>query len=265
MHSELFINIANFTIKVVLRDSADRKQYKILTDGITSFFEGFITHEPKETHYTIEIADLVKTQEMQLFQEKKHYVLFYEELSNRRLRTYFSISIFQFQLIVQNVIYKLLSQTNGFFLHSSASQIGDNTYIFLGESGAGKSTIATLLKSLYPPLSDDLSIIRKIKNDYIYFQHPFKESHPIKKKNSKGHKVEKVFFLIQDKKFSYQKFTDTERLCQILLQQLFSPNRHSAKDILEFGAKFADFYTLCFAKDKKGMCAFMKNIRSGSY
>jgi len=60
-------------------------------------------------------------------------------------------------------------QQGGLFLHSSGVARGQNGYLFLGQSEAGKSTVAQLSASLgYQILGDDLNfIIRNKKNHYL--------------------------------------------------------------------------------------------------
>jgi serine kinase of HPr protein (carbohydrate metabolism regulator) len=44
---------------------------------------------------------------------------------------------------------------NGLFLHASSVVVGGGALLFLGHSGAGKSTIASLLGTTHPILADD--------------------------------------------------------------------------------------------------------------
>lgn len=255
----LYIKIADFLIKIIFYKSLDSKQKNHLEREIQSFFKGFITKQKdKSVDYIIEIEDLTPSLKIQDIHGKKHYVLFYESVTTKKLKTFYTISVYQFQLLVQNIIYQLLSKSNGFLLHSSASLVDNKAYIFLGISGAGKSTSVRLLKNEFLPLSDDLSIIRRIKNTYFYYQHPFMETHNITVKNSSKLRVGKVFFLIKDLHFSIKKLSEVDKRCQIFIQQLFSPNKASLKEVMEFATKFNRIYEFHFVKNKRGMIKSIK-------
>lgn len=66
----------------------------------------------------------------------------------------------------QILLARLLADRNGCFLHSDGIKINDQGYLFVGHSGAGKSTIATILQDKGEILCDDRMILRKWKNGY---------------------------------------------------------------------------------------------------
>jgi hypothetical protein len=66
----------------------------------------------------------------------------------------------------QILLSRLLADRNGCFLHSDGIKINGHGYLFVGHSGAGKSTIATLLKDKGEILCDDRMILRKWDTGY---------------------------------------------------------------------------------------------------
>ncbi len=66
----------------------------------------------------------------------------------------------------------LIIELDGFLLHSSSIKRDDSAYIFTGESGSGKSTIAELGDN-FTILSDEIVAIRKFRGSYYSFGTPF--------------------------------------------------------------------------------------------
>lgn len=246
----MFITIAGFTIKLLFIPSAYPFQEEKLKKDINVFFKGFLDKKMgAKPHFTIEICDIPRSFDTQSVNQKKHYVIFYEDVSSNRCRTYYSIHIYQFQLMVQNIIHQLLTKNNGFLLHSSASLINDKAVLFLGKSGAGKSTSVNLLKDTFTPLADDMSVIRKVGAKYYFFQHPFRETNTIKGKNSHPIKLGTVFLIVKKPYFSVNRRIKTEKKIQLIIQQLISPTKKMAGNALKFSNVHAAIYELRFAKE----------------
>lgn len=66
----------------------------------------------------------------------------------------------------QILLARLLADRQGCFMHSDGIKMDDKGYLFVGHSGAGKSTIATLLQDKGEILCDDRMIIRKWSDGY---------------------------------------------------------------------------------------------------
>lgn len=129
---------------------------------------------------------------------------------------------FFFLPLIRNVVQKIFTHifyvNSGIVLHASAISLKKRAYVFLGHSGAGKSTIATLSEKYYsaPILADNQIFIKEVKNKYFLYPFPFgsylaSESRPISKyplgavcflKKGKSHKVD---IITTAKKFLYFK------------------------------------------------------------
>ncbi|TWI68188.1 hypothetical protein LZ24_02562 [Desulfobotulus alkaliphilus] len=68
----------------------------------------------------------------------------------------------------QIFLSRVLADRNGCFLHSDGIKLDGSGFLFAGHSGAGKSTIATLLQDKAEILCDDRMIIRKKRSDDRY-------------------------------------------------------------------------------------------------
>ena len=72
--------------------------------------------------------------------------------------------------------YLKLLDFNGLMLHASAVVLDNKTYLFVGQSGIGKSTHAKLLKKYYKDallINDDKPAIRYIDNMWYAYGTPF--------------------------------------------------------------------------------------------
>ncbi len=85
---------------------------------------------------------------------------------------------------------------NATFIHASATVIKDLGIIGTGLSGSGKSTLAkTLTKLGGVTFHDEMTLIRKIDNEFYLFPLPFTESKKYVVNFQKPHKLTHLFFL----------------------------------------------------------------------
>lgn len=102
-----------------------------------------------------------------IFNKEHTKIRIYTDLSTNikeNLSSFYIDDIF----LTQISLSQILSEKSGFFLHSSGVIIGGKAVLFVGHSGAGKSTIRNmvLLDKNIKPLCNDRNIIRK--RDEIY-------------------------------------------------------------------------------------------------
>ncbi|MBU0567036.1 hypothetical protein KJ693_00445 [bacterium] len=78
-----------------------------------------------------------------------------------------------FESIISRVLSYFLIDFGGVLLHAASIMVDSNRgFIFCGESGCGKTTNANL-STKYTVLNDDMTLIRKINNQYKVFSTPF--------------------------------------------------------------------------------------------
>lgn len=66
------------------------------------------------------------------------------------------------------------SVLEGFFLHSSSISLRNKIFVFVGQSGSGKTTIAELSKKMcFNVLSDESTFIQELHSDFIAWSTPF--------------------------------------------------------------------------------------------
>ena len=141
---------------------------KLFKKNILKYLQGFRSTEPLDKHTTINIIDREKYQIV--FNRKTSFaeLAFYKNAHTIEIQ--YQVSIAQFLMTLSNLITALLHQNSGLVLHASACIIDRKAHVFIGQSGAGKSTIVRMLRKKYHILADDLLYLKKIKKDYVAYQ-----------------------------------------------------------------------------------------------
>src|SRR3989338_4306297 len=252
--TSIFLNIAGFNLEIKLHKTEHmhyKTKMKILL--IRNFRNFQVYPKPEKTDYEINFIDRYLHGGFTVKHKNKFFINFFDKQNGKRIRTFYSISLYQFQIILRKILLELLTKYNGFYLHASANVVGDAIYIFTGQSQAGKSTISRLLHSKFPSIADDGIYIRKINDSYYgYILHVIEKSVLITK-STKKFPVKKVFFLNKSKAFKVIPEYNTEFIKEKLVKQIVTDNQFMKKNMLslfEFIGNFRDFYNIYFAKDK---------------
>ncbi len=110
------------------------------------------------------------------------------------------------------VLYSLLLVLNrGVLLHSLGLAKDNQGYIFIGPSSSGKTTLAKKIKG-FSVLSDELVIVRRLKERFYIFSTPFGGEYRAKVKNLSV-PLKKVFFLKRQRDSNYKR----ERPCKAFI------------------------------------------------
>jgi len=240
----LSLLIAGFTIKIVFLPTEWPEKKDLLINLIKRYFEPFITSNQKRVDATINIIEISgipfinrqKIEFSQYFQKKRKNV--YE--------MYYHISIFELSQLLLIAIINLLGK-DGFLLHASSVLVKNRVVMFIGKSGAGKSTTMKMLKDSFPPFSDDCVAIKKSGNEYLCFQVPWieKDSSLIKL-SQKGLKITALFFLVKNRPFSLKKVNQLHMFHQVMLNT-WTVNKAS-KDTLYSVAQFVNSENNIFSR-----------------
>ncbi|KKS46142.1 MAG: hypothetical protein UV09_C0022G0024 [Candidatus Gottesmanbacteria bacterium GW2011_GWA2_42_18] len=214
-------------------------------------FLPFLTKKPKtadariEFHFRIPIVFPFDKKKNRLF-----FITYFIDEGDKIL-TYYYLNAFQFSYLLLYVLHKLLVRHQGFVLHASACLINDRIDLFMGPSGAGKTTVLNNLKKYYRPFADDTVIVRKKGSDFRVYQTPLNESNrKMIKASSKSYRLGRIFFIHKARSDRIDKIAETESVIARLSNQLRSRKQDKSqqfKTLLQLVNKKI-FFELYFKK-----------------
>ncbi len=251
----IFMSVAGFNIKIIFKLSKNSKNNSsIIRQQIKYYYSGYILSNfvLNKVDYSI---TFLESKGIKLNIKKNiGYSQFYECYKNN-VKTYYQISIFQFQLILLKIIEELLKDKGAIF-HASSCRLNDKSVLFVGKQGAGKSTISNLLNEKFEKISDDNIVIRQIKNKLFVYQLPLLESEWGIKKKLLGFEVCKIFFIRKDVLFKSILIDDNKYILNRLnysIKQYFTLKNYHAnkiKFLLRIIRIKKIFYHLNFSKNE---------------
>ncbi len=162
----------------------------------------------------------------------------------------------------QVLMILLLSRCKGVMLHACGIDDRGHGYLFLGNSGHGKSTIARLWsENKATVLNDDRIIVREINGELLMYGTPW--SGDFKEVSSKGLPIRKLFFLRHGEKNSVVPKKGREAVL-MLLTRCFPPiwdkkGMEYTMDLCHRMVNKVPCYEFSFEPDRK-IVDFVRNI-----
>lgn len=149
------------------------------------------------------------------------------------------------------------------FLHGSALVKNNKSYIFIGPSGAGKTTITKKVPKSFL-LSDDTAVIKKIGKHFFIYSSPF-DKPSVQVFSSKKFPVEKIFILNQspDTKITPEPFD--KKLCNVVNNCIFSLFDENKNGINNERRKFNSLILKLFSNIKIERLYFTKDLNVFEY
>ncbi len=178
------------------------------------------------------------------------------------------ISEEQFEFIILKIINKLL-KNSGFILHASSIVYKKKLFIFVGDSGVGKTTISNLLSRNkdIKKLSDDSIIIKMSDNTFFGYKTILNDNNSFNFEQNIGYTIAGVFFIKQSKFFKMQIIKNKKKFINKFIKQLFIFNRpikqKLQKKTIKIVFKFLDqifLYQLEFPNKADLAKEFLKTI-----
>jgi len=259
----IYLKIAGFVIKLELKGYKGGKPVQDFFKKILSkYLAGFVINSSKVEDYCIEIIEKPHFEFLFEINLDKNYLFLYESISPKRIRTFYYISYQQIQIIIRSICQKLLVKNKGLMVHASASLIDGKAYIFLGQSGAGKSTIVKILSAKYHPLADDMLIVKLEDGKPYLYQVPFVERNFIQNKNLERYEIGGFYFLQKSLIQKQELVENKEEIIQRFIEQLFSEEEDKTMQIdslFELISIFNNFNYLYFSlKRQKELMELIK-------
>jgi hypothetical protein len=254
--NEICLEIAKLVIKIVFHENDNNYVKKSFINQVKNFYRGFILQDNgNKNNFFIDVYNQsILFLEKSAGRVKRQFVLISKEyFKSKKVKIFYNISLSQFSLLITRILQKLLPLHIGLMLHASSVIYKEKAFLFLGVSGAGKSTVTQLLKNKAEIFTDDTVILKKEKNHYYCYQAPIIEKNQCKK-NKEGYPIKNFYFLKQSKKYKIEKINNKEKIINLLLKQLFTERKYLPKQmpiILNMVKNLDSFYFLHFKKNKK--------------
>lgn len=263
LNNVIYLKIAGFYFRIYFWQTPFNLHRIAIYSEIHKFYQGFLLDKkPKKIDCYID------------FRNRLTYKLLYDKKSNNKYASisrgcvednkyifYYQISIFQFQLLLRDILSDLLVKGHGFILHSSANNFKGKIILFTGNSGAGKSTAMEYVDSKYPGLADDNVIIRKENEHYVFYQTPMTEKVNLTKSHA-SYEISRVFFPIKSKEFNIKKISKKDYVLKLFMQQFWTKDKifmkKQVKYVIDFVSQFNEFYFLYFAKNKNKLISLLE-------
>jgi hypothetical protein len=120
-------------------------------------------------------------------------------------------------VIIRNILSDLYLELGIFMIHSSGIIYHNKSFIFIGGSNAGKTTIAKALKEVSETINDEILIIHKINNEYWVSSYPSSRHKMLL--NNLFIKLGDVFF-IKKAKVNQKHEINIEKAMKLLIDQV---------------------------------------------
>jgi len=252
--NSIYFNFLGYIFKISIKAGREfaMARDKFRAEVSNAFIQALVKDgKPKKVDFYLDVYAPTIIEIISEKNDRRVYQNIFTINSDNRVSCTLQISIYQFRTILWINFLKILSRNNGFLLHSSAVSVDGNAFIFLGDSGAGKSTTANLLKKFYPTLADDNCVIKKENNKFHLYSTPFPEKISWVRRDATSYDIGKVFFLKKADYFKTEKITNKDIVLKKFVKQGMTGEDVALimPFILDFISNFDDFYYLYFEKD----------------
>ena len=151
------------------------------------------------------------------------------------------------------ISYSFLAvEHGGLLLHSAGVLRDGHAYIFPGQSGTGKSTIASLATARETVLSDEMVVIRKRGEGYLVYSTPFYGTNPSAGRNIAA-PLRAAFLPVKDQAVYLKEARPAQVLSKLLASVLFFGQEPAlSRRLMDIGADVAarvPFYEMHFRRD----------------
>lgn len=260
----IYLQIAGMVIKLKFKPSRIVYPQQRIKSELLKNYRNFMIDRSKRPDFVIEYLWNDHPETLTKKNDRRVYMdIGIRKANENKLILFYQSSESQFELILRDVLIDLLIKNKGLALHASAVLINNKAQVFLAKSGGGKTTIANLLSNAQQKLAEDIIFIKKIREDYFFYQTPFHEGNDLIKKTNKRFKIGSFFFLRKSKRIKRELIKNKQRILTILLKQvLFRANDQLIKSTIvvnEIVQKY-NFFNLFFTKDEEKINNFLTNL-----
>lgn len=161
-------------------------------------------------------------------------------------------SIYSFDSFLRIYLSELLNDSNGFLIHACGVYDRKNSFVFIGKSGWGKTTLSSILSNNYKILSDEIIPVKIIKDSVFVYSSPF-WGNMRKAKNDNVKRSLTSSYILKKSKINKVIKSEIDYRIRTLLKCIlnFNPEKHDAKllnNVFKFLSK-TNLDVFCFRKD----------------
>lgn len=263
------LRVADYLIQVnfFATEDPDVKEW-FLRDFLLTYKEFIIKGSDAKIDFVINVILDKEFLVLRRSKEKSYFINYCKRTGEKQFTFFYQSSIFYFQLLLRDILQILLAKDDGFLLHSSASVINGKAFLFIGKSGAGKSTAAGLLRPKFQQFADDNLILKKVNNTYHVYQMPFFDKKLEEKKGMNSYPLGIICFLRKSEKFKLVTIKNKDRLLSLLFEQVYvqPEDKHVVlKNLFHFIEGNEIFYLLSFGKNEEKLVTLLQETSSKLY
>lgn len=146
--------------------------------------------------------------------------------------------------VLRKIYYIMFFKNGGFVLHASGVTFDDKASVFIGESGAGKSTIMNILEKdeAFIPFADNniFVIYDKKEKDFVIFKSPFLEWNVVYREEITNEdlkvSIKHIFVLKKSKKNEIRDLSFSQ-LVKSVVRQIQIPLRNLSEEEIDASRK----------------------------
>ncbi len=176
---------------------------------------------------------------------------YFFDKKNKQAIVFSHLSFSEFKIFFLHFLKKILLNHNGIIFHASSVLVKNRLHLFCAPSGGGKTTILQNITNGIK-FSDDVIILRLLKNRLVGFNTIFYDKVILSANLKKNYVVKSINFIIKNRKNSKKIFKKKGEIFSLLLKQIFKIGEISKKEIF-FLKKILNkviFYKLLFSKNQ---------------
>lgn len=160
------------------------------------------------------------------------------DIQSRRGSVRQSINPYSLDSVLRIVHSLILAEEGGFLLHAASAIRNRRAFLFSGISGAGKTTMARLAPSGVKLLTDEVSYVRHIGNEYFAYGTPFSGELARPGENLRA-STDTLYFLVQGPENRVDPVCATEAARMLLRNILFfAHDRELVRRVFDAAVQF---------------------------
>lgn len=261
---ESYLSIAEIHIRLIFSPTDNKHIKTAFVRNLLETYRGFIEKVVHRVDFTVLFCVNDRAELLFSKNKKKAFINFFQCISPTRIKTYYQISLFQFQIILIDILHRCLARKKGFLLHASANSINGQTDIFAGPHGAGKSTLMKILRPTHTARADDSVIIKKSYGKYSMYQTPFIEKESCIKTYD-PYLLGRIFFIRKSNEYRVEKITSKDFVLTEMLKEFWTIGTHKdvqLSHLLDFISSHTKFYYLYFGKSRSQVIQLLDENKS---